>query len=214
MSYIILRGRWFLVIDLNVHAPTEDKTDDVKDSFYEELERKYDKFLKYHMKIFLGNFNAKVSREDLFKPIVGNESSHIINLDNGIRVVNFDTSKYHIVKSTKFPHRNVHKYTWMSPDGNIHNQIDHILIDRRRHSSVLDVRSFRAADCDTDHYLVVANIRDKIAVNKKGSHKFHMERFNLKKLKEVEGKEKYCVKVSNRFAALEDLDAEVEINTI
>jgi hypothetical protein len=44
MSYIILRGRWFHIIVLNVRAPTEDKTDDVKDSFYEELERIYDKF--------------------------------------------------------------------------------------------------------------------------------------------------------------------------
>jgi hypothetical protein len=41
-----------------------------------------------------------------------------------------------------------------------------------------------------------------------------MEKFNLKKLNEVEGKEKYRVEVSNRFAALEDFDAEVEINTI
>jgi hypothetical protein len=41
-----------------------------------------------------------------------------------------------------------------------------------------------------------------------------MERFNLKKLNEVEGKKKCRVEVSNRFAALEDLDAEVEINTI
>jgi hypothetical protein len=40
-----------------------------------------------------------------------------------------------------------------------------------------------------------------------------MERFNLKKLNEVEGKEQYCVEVSNRFAALEDLDAEVEVNS-
>jgi hypothetical protein len=113
-----------------------------------------------------------------------------------------------------FPHRNIHKYTWTSPDGNTHNQIDHIPIDRRRHSSVLDIRSFRAADSDTDHYLVVAKIGERIAVNKQGSHKFHMERFNLKKLNDVEGQEKYRVEVSNRFAALEDLDAEVEINTI
>jgi hypothetical protein len=51
-------------------------------------------------------------------------------------------------------------------------------------------------------------------VNKKGSHKFHLERYNLMKLNDVEGKEKYRVKVSNRFAALENLDAEVEINII
>jgi hypothetical protein len=80
------------------------------------------------------------------------------------------------------------------------------------HSNVLDVRSHRAADCDTDNHLVVANVRKRLAVNKKRSHKFHMERFNLKKLNEVEGKERYRVEVSNRFAALEDLDAEVEIN--
>jgi hypothetical protein len=65
-----------------------------------------------------------------------------------------------------------------------------------------------------DHCLVVAKIRERLSVNKQGSHKFHMERFNLKKLNKVEGKEKYLVEVSNRIAALEDLDAEVESNTI
>jgi hypothetical protein len=57
----------------------------------------------------------------------------------------------------------------------------------------------------------VAKIRERLAVNKQGAHKFHMERFNLKKLNEVGGKGKYCVEVSNRFVVLEDLDAEDEI---
>jgi hypothetical protein len=83
----------------------------------------------------------------------------------------------------------------------------------RRHLNVLDVRSYRAADCDTDHYLVVEKVMERLAVNKQRSHRFHMERFNLKKLNEVEGKEQFRVEVSNRFAALEDLDAEVEINS-
>jgi hypothetical protein len=47
---------------------------------------------------------------------------------------------------------------------------------------------------------VVAKIRERIAVEKQGSHKFQMERLNLKKLNEVEGKEKYRVEVLNRFA--------------
>jgi hypothetical protein len=79
----------------------------------------------------------------------------------------------------------LHKYTWTSPDGKTHNQIDHILTGVL---DVLDVRSFRAVDCDTDHYQVVAKTGERTAVNKQGSHKFHMERFTLKKLNEAEGK--------------------------
>jgi hypothetical protein len=59
----------------------------------------------------------------------------------------------------------------------------------------------------------VAKVKEQLAVNKQRSHRFHMERFNLKKLNKVEGKEQYHVEVSKRFAALEDLDAEVEMNS-
>jgi hypothetical protein len=93
MSYIILRGRWCHVIVLNVHAPTEDKPDYVKDSFYEKLELVFDKFRKYHMKILLGDFNAKVGREDIFKPIIGNESLREISNDNGVTILSFATYK-------------------------------------------------------------------------------------------------------------------------
>jgi hypothetical protein len=60
---------------------------------------------------------------------------------------------------------------------------------------------------------VVAKVRERLAVNKQRSHRFHMERFNLKKLNKVEGKEQYRAEVSNRFAALKDLDVELEINS-
>jgi hypothetical protein len=73
MSFIILRGRWCHIIVLNVHAPTEDKTDGVKDSFCVELEV-FDKFPKYHIQILLGNFNAKVGREDILNRQLGRTS--------------------------------------------------------------------------------------------------------------------------------------------
>jgi exonuclease III len=129
MSYIILRGCWSHIIVLNDHAPTEVKTDDVKNNFCEELEHVFYKFPKYHTKILLGDFNAKVGREDSFKPTIGNESLHEISNDNRVRLVNYVISKHLKVKSTMFPHRSIHKYTSMSPDGKTHNQIDHILVD-------------------------------------------------------------------------------------
>jgi hypothetical protein len=89
-------------------------------------------------------------------PKIGNESSDEISNDNGVRVVNFATTKNLIVKSMMSPHHNIHKFTWTSPDGKTHNQIAHILIDGRWYSSIFHVQPFRAADCDTDHYLVVA----------------------------------------------------------
>jgi hypothetical protein len=95
-----------------------------------------------------------VGREDIFKPTTGSESLHEISNDDGIRVVNFATSKNLTVESTMFPRCNIHKFTWTSPDGKTHNQFDYILIDRRRHSVVLDVRSFSAADCDACYHSV------------------------------------------------------------
>jgi len=97
----------------------------------------------FKKKYALGDFNTKVGRENIFKPTIGQESLHQDSNDNGVRLVNFATSKSLVVKSTMFPHRNIRKYTWTSPDGKTHNQIDHVLIDRRWQSSVLDVRSFR-----------------------------------------------------------------------
>jgi hypothetical protein len=75
-----------------VHAQTVDKSNDIKNSFYEKLECVSDQFLKYHMKILL-DFSAKVERENIFKLTVGNGSIPEISNDDGVIVTNFDTSK-------------------------------------------------------------------------------------------------------------------------
>jgi hypothetical protein len=69
------------------------------------------------MKILFGDFSANVGREDILKQTIGNKSSHKISIGNGIKVVNFATSEDLVVKSAMLSHRNIHKYTWTSPEG-------------------------------------------------------------------------------------------------
>jgi len=145
------------------------------------------------MKILLQDFNAKLGREDIIKVTIGNGSLHQDSNGNGVGIVNFGTSKILVVKSMMIQHQNIHKYTWNSPERKTHNQIDHILLDRRWHLSILDVRSFWGADCDTDHYLVFVEVKGRLAVSKQAEEKFDVERFNLRKLSELEVRKQYQI---------------------
>jgi hypothetical protein len=89
---------------------------------------------------------------------MGNDSLHQDSNDNGVRRVNFATSKHLLFKTAVLPHHKFQKYTCCSPDGKTHNQTDHVLTDRIWHSSILDVQSLMGADCDTDHYVVIAKL--------------------------------------------------------
>ena len=68
-----------------------------------------------------------MARENIFTPTIWNEDSN----DNGVRIVNFATSKNLVVKSMMFVHGKILKYTWTSPDGMTYNLIVDLLIDRR-----------------------------------------------------------------------------------
>ena len=102
---------------MNVHSPSEEKNGDSKNSFYEELEQVFDHIPKYNMKIPLGDFNTKLGKEKEFKPTVGNGRLHLVHYDNGFTIGNFATSKNLVVKSTMFPHRDIHKHNWTCADG-------------------------------------------------------------------------------------------------
>jgi hypothetical protein len=99
-------------------------------------------------------------------PTIRSESLHEISNDNGVTVVNFTTSTNLITKSTKSPHCNIHKYTQTSSDGKTHNPIDHILMDRRRQSTVVDIQFFRGVKTNTKYYLVTVKVTKRLAVSK------------------------------------------------
>jgi len=81
----------------------------------------------------------------------------------------------------------------------------------RWHSSILDAQSFRGADGDTDHYLVVSNVRKRLAVRKQEAQMFDGEKFNLRKLNEVEVRKQQQIEIANRFTTLENASDSVDI---
>jgi len=146
----------------------------------------------------------------VFQPTIGSDSLYRDSNDNAVRIVNSGTSTNLVVKSTTcmFPHRNIRKCTWTLAGRKTHNKIYHILIDRRWHSNILDVRSVRGADCVTDHCLVVAEFSERFAVSKQETPKSDVERFNIGELNELEVR----IKISNRCVALENLGVGNDIN--
>ena len=93
MWYIVPKGRWCNVIVLNVQCTNWWEKWWFKKQFYDELKQAFDHYTKNLMKILLEDFKAKLGREDINKPTIGNMSLHEDSTDNGVRIANFVTSK-------------------------------------------------------------------------------------------------------------------------
>jgi len=159
MCKLRIKGRFFNYSIINVHCPHEGRPDDGKDAFYEQLEKEYDSCPCRDVKIVIGDMNAQVGREDLYRPVIGPNSLHAVTNDNGQRCIHFAASRGMVVRSTFFPRKDIHKATWRSPDQQTENQIDHVLIDGRFFSDITNVRTYRSANIDSDHYLVAISMR-------------------------------------------------------
>ena len=107
-----------------------------------------------------------------------------------------------IVGGTIFPHKNIHKVTWLSPDSVTENQIDHIAISSKWRGSLLDVRNRRGADCASDHHLLTGTIRLKVAAIKKGTST--QRRFDVEKLQDVNVRDNYTDALESSLAAMEN----------
>jgi endonuclease/exonuclease/phosphatase family metal-dependent hydrolase len=164
---------------INVHAPTEEKKWLEKEAFYQKVEEVCDSYPSIDIKMVLGDWNGKVGSEEIYQGLTGKHSMHLNTNNNGQRLVDFAAAKNMVVSSTCFPHKKIDKQIWRSPDGKTYNQIDHILIDKRNASSILDVKSCRGASSDSDHYLVRGEYRRKIAYNKhvpnRTTRRFHVD---------------------------------------
>ena len=74
------------------------------------------------------------------------------------------------------------------------------------------MRSFWGADCEKDHYLVIAKVKERLAVGKQAAQRFDRQRFYLRKLNEPEVREHYQIQITNRFAAFENANDDEDVN--
>ncbi|KAK2721821.1 hypothetical protein QYM36_003961 [Artemia franciscana] len=144
------------------YTPTNEADDDVKDSFYETLQAVTKDIPKLDVLCVVGDLNAKIEADRKYCPeVLGPHGLGQIK-ENGALLVDFALCNDLVVGGTLFEYKNVHKYTWTSPDGSMRNQIDHFLVARRWRTSLLDVRGYRGADAQSDHMLMIAHIQIKL----------------------------------------------------
>jgi len=136
-----IKGKYNNITLKNAYAPTEDKTEEIKEQFYDDLQIMVDKVPKSDLTIILGDVNAKLGKEPAYQKLTGEHTLHEEINRNGELLCDFAASNKMIVMSTQFQHKQIHKGTWRSPDQNTINQIKHILINQNKKEITEDIRS-------------------------------------------------------------------------
>ncbi|XP_055385015.1 uncharacterized protein LOC129614453 [Condylostylus longicornis] len=182
MSCIRIKGKFNNISIISAYAPTENADEEEKENFYENLSNLCETMSSYDTLILMGDFNAKIGREDHIQKIAGRFSLHQSSNDNGMRLCQFAEEHQLRIKSTSFQRKDIYKGTWRIPGTNSTNQIDHVLISSRWSSSIINVRSYRGANADSDHYLVGAALRQRIAnvAKKRGAKRTKWDSDKLK----------------------------------
>jgi hypothetical protein len=144
MCWLRIRGKFLNYSIINAHAPTEDKSDIEKDAIYDGLRNLYYACPTHGVKLIIGDLNAQIDKEALYctiYPTIGKEAFHQESNKNGKKLTHFAASRNMVIGTTLFQHTDIHKITWRSPDVHNFSQIDHLLIDSRHVSHLMDVRS-------------------------------------------------------------------------
>ncbi|XP_078580636.1 uncharacterized protein LOC144864435 [Branchiostoma floridae x Branchiostoma japonicum] len=185
---------------IQAYAPTNDASEADKELFYEQLQATMAKRKKRDITILMGDMNAKVgSANSGNEGVMGKHGVGTMN-HNGELFVDFCSVNDMVIGGTLFPHKESHKVTWRSPDGSYENQIDHIAISRRWRGTLQDCRIKRSADVGSDHHLLMAACRVRLAACRKKVQK--TTKYNVERLKNPDIKQQFVLTLANRFDVL------------
>jgi hypothetical protein len=102
ISVLTIEALHFNISFVNGHAPTEERPQEEKDEFYDNLEHTLNEIPRNTIRIVLGDFNAKLGKEIIFRSTVGIHSLHDVTNENGFRLIDFASGGGFIVKSTMY----------------------------------------------------------------------------------------------------------------
>ena len=144
---------------LAVYAPTDEHQEET-DSFYDELQRVVSNIHRRDVLLQLGDLNARVGvNNDGFESVMGIHGLKEKTNTNGDKLRQFCLLNDLVIQGTRFPHREIHKGTWVHPASKVRHQIDHIITNRRFRSAIEDVRVCRGAYIGSDHLMVLAKAK-------------------------------------------------------
>jgi hypothetical protein len=197
---------------IQVYAPTSDSTDDVIDQFYHDLKSTIQNVPKQDVLIIGGDWNASIGKDNNgWEAVMGKYGFGNLT-ERGEMLLEFALEQDLMICNTKFQQKDCRKWTWRSFDGKTNNMIDMILISKRWSSSVQQCRSFQGADIDSDHSLVIANIKMKL--RQKQTAPFKRQRDTAKLAQEVTG-QSYKAALHLKLGNLdEDGDMDVKMDRI
>ena len=185
---------------IQVYAPTDAAEEEDKEEFYNQLQAAFEKQKRRDVTLVMGDFNAQLGPDNANKEEVMGRHGEGTMTNNGDHFYDFCATNQLVIGGTLFPHPRPHKVTWRSPDGVTENQIDHIAISKRWRTSLQDVRSKRGADCGSDHHLVVADIKMKLAAMKRP--RSSRTKYASNKLRDTDTRDEFILKLSNKYDAL------------
>ncbi|XP_068717264.1 craniofacial development protein 2-like [Montipora capricornis] len=192
---------------IHAYSPTNDASIESKDDFYEQLEGTVQKCNRNEILLITGDLNAKVGKGTPGeREVLGQHGTGDRN-ENGEWLCEFLEMNGLVITGTIFPHKEIHKATWTSPNGRTKNQIDHTMIAKEYRSSVMDTVVRRGADVGSDHHYLVET-RLKLKLKRNPREMKGRTRLDRQKLADEEMLIKYNIEVRNRFQALTELDEE------
>jgi len=169
-----IKGKFYNTTIVNIYASTESTNEEQKEQFYQDLIKCCDQIPKHDALLILGDFNAQIGKEPANQLVAGQHTIHDETSENGLILCQFVEANELIISGTCFEHKNIHKGTWNDTAGRTVNQIDHVLINKRRATIVEDVITMRGANCDSDNFLIRTIIRHKVSCTYQKKQKYKL----------------------------------------